>query len=297
MSFEDTARALEMAIPAHQKWVYAMLCHRMNSVTRRCDPSTGRLATDVGISKSAVKAALRDLKSSGLITPVSRFDGSTNLSNSYVIHGAPDAPVGQDTPPVGQDVTGGGAQCDRGVGQDTPPNKEPQQRREQKKEVARGKVLATLLLKGEQCDYLVCEDDLAKHKRAFPHLDIENEYRRMELWCADNLAERKTVSGIHRFMSGWLSRAPKESNAKPGKYKPQSNRAQQNRDFTKQGIAGAFTELFGADLGGSDGANDGVFPSPACSEGNDEGVGSAMGGPDGDLWPGGFHGRTIASRA
>lgn len=128
MSFEDTARALEMELPAHQKWVYAMLCHRMNSVTHRCDPSVGKLAADVGICKSAVKAALRELKNRGLVAPVLRFDSGTNLTNTYVIHGAACAPLGQDAPPVGhlmppvgQDAPPDGAQQDPGLGQDTPP--------------------------------------------------------------------------------------------------------------------------------------------------------------------------------
>ncbi|HJX50441.1 MAG TPA: hypothetical protein VJ438_03190 [Candidatus Nanoarchaeia archaeon] len=63
------------------------------------------------------------------------------------------------------------------------------------------------------------------YKQLFPTLNIDNEYKKMEIWLDDNPKKRKTEKGYPRFVSGWLGRAkenePKTNNEVPfGAVKP-----------------------------------------------------------------------------
>lgn len=205
--------AFEQRVSGLQKPVLMALGFRHNGITGACFPSVSTIAEDAGfISDDSVRRALKGLSRAKLLTIVERWDGPNRLSNSYTLHFA-GVPAHSEGVPA---VCEGGTRTEQGgysltagrVPAHSDPNKEvnkrTQQGTEQKRNADRGKALATLLLKGKG-EYLVCEDDLAKHQRAFPTLDIQSEYRRMELWCADNPSDRKTESGIHRFMSGWLT--------------------------------------------------------------------------------------------
>ena len=38
-------------------------------------------------------------------------------------------------------------------------------------------------------------------------MDVEQELRMMALWCEHKPKKRKTLKGVRRFVSGWLSKA------------------------------------------------------------------------------------------
>jgi hypothetical protein len=53
----------------------------------------------------------------------------------------------------------------------------------------------------------VVEERHNKYMELFPTLNIDNEYKKMEIWLEDNPKKRKTEKGYPRFISGWLNRA------------------------------------------------------------------------------------------
>jgi len=81
----------------HEKAVYAAL-KSYASKTRTAFPSHLTLATDLGISVSAVQRAMRGLRDGGLVTwDAHRREDGGQTSNRYTIY---DAPVTLTTPPV-----------------------------------------------------------------------------------------------------------------------------------------------------------------------------------------------------
>ena len=117
MSFEDISWAMDQKLSAREKIVLIVLANRRNATTGRCDPSVERIASDAGMSKSSVRAALRSLVGAGLVTSTTRRVDSTNLPNSYSLHRLKSAPVVQNThhPTAGFEV---------GVVQNTHPKQE-----------------------------------------------------------------------------------------------------------------------------------------------------------------------------
>lgn len=55
--------------------------------------------------------------------------------------------------------------------------------------------------------FKISEERHNKYKELFPTLNIDNEYKKMEIWLEDNPKKRKTEKGYPRFISGWLNRA------------------------------------------------------------------------------------------
>jgi len=70
----------------------------------------------------------------------------------------------------------------------------------------RGKLLGTLPCVGG-VDYEVREDDLQRDAHLFPGANIPQEYRSMKSWLLADKRRQKTLKGIRRFMSSWLTRA------------------------------------------------------------------------------------------
>lgn len=83
MSHAAVTWALEQRLPALQKLVLLMLCHRHNAKTGRCDPSIQCIADDCGMSKDAVRTALTKLAALDLVTAEGRRQGEKQISHSY----------------------------------------------------------------------------------------------------------------------------------------------------------------------------------------------------------------------
>lgn len=56
-------------------------------------------------------------------------------------------------------------------------------------------------------EFVILESHVAAWKRAYPAIDMVVELARMEIWCAENVANRKTRQGINRFIHRWLGKA------------------------------------------------------------------------------------------
>lgn len=54
--------------------------------------------------------------------------------------------------------------------------------------------------------YPVTVGDVEKSKAIYPAVDVEQELRNMFAWCNKNRKNRKTRSGIGKFINGWLAR-------------------------------------------------------------------------------------------
>ena len=54
-------------------------------------------------------------------------------------------------------------------------------------------------------------------ERLYPTVDIKAEFMAMRGWCISNPTKRKTLTGIKRFVSGWLDRAKNKTWNKSGK--------------------------------------------------------------------------------
>ena len=54
--------------------------------------------------------------------------------------------------------------------------------------------------------YPLYQKDADEYAELYPAVDIMQEFRKMVGWCRDNPKNRKTRSGIRRFINAWLSR-------------------------------------------------------------------------------------------
>lgn len=58
----------------------------------------------------------------------------------------------------------------------------------------------------DKTNYTIYEDDVANWQQLYPAVDVKQEFRKMVGWCQSNPKNRKTKSGINRFINNWLSR-------------------------------------------------------------------------------------------
>lgn len=86
MSFEAMTWAVKQPLPAMQKLALLMLANRCNGDTGQCNPSHDRLIEDCGMSKSALKAAIKALEDKGLLTIQQRKKEGASLPNQYYLH-------------------------------------------------------------------------------------------------------------------------------------------------------------------------------------------------------------------
>lgn len=54
--------------------------------------------------------------------------------------------------------------------------------------------------------HFITEGDYEKDRKAFPAVDVKQEYLKMERWGDANPKKRKTRNGIKRFINSWLER-------------------------------------------------------------------------------------------
>lgn len=61
-----------------------------------------------------------------------------------------------------------------------------------------------LILK-DGTEYQPDSDYMTELQILFPEVDLEQEFRKMRLWCLSNESRRKTRRGIKRFICNWIS--------------------------------------------------------------------------------------------
>lgn len=82
MSFQAMAKAVEIKLPTHEKFVLIMLANYANE-QGKCWPSVATLSGDTGLSLAAVKKALKKLVERGLISRQSQSKGGRKTSSMY----------------------------------------------------------------------------------------------------------------------------------------------------------------------------------------------------------------------
>ena len=66
-------------------------------------------------------------------------------------------------------------------------------------------------------EHRVTQADFDKYESFYPAVDVMQELRKMAGWLDGNPKNRKTKSGIRRFINSWLARAQDQGNAKKRK--------------------------------------------------------------------------------
>jgi len=106
MSFQAMTWAIEQpCTSAGQKLVLLMLANHSNGHTGQCNPSHKLLAQECAMGVSTLKGHLLDLQSAGYLTIIHKSMEGVSLPNQYKLNG------------VGQNLTEGRSEADRGVGQ------------------------------------------------------------------------------------------------------------------------------------------------------------------------------------
>lgn len=103
---------------AGQKLVLLMLANHSNGHTGQCNPSHKLLAQECAMGVSTLKGHLLDLQSAGYLTIIHKTMEGVSLPNQYKLNG------------VGQNLTEGRSEADRGVGQKLATKQEVQPVRE-----------------------------------------------------------------------------------------------------------------------------------------------------------------------
>jgi len=58
----------------------------------------------------------------------------------------------------------------------------------------------------DKSEHAVTQADVDGWQELFPGVDVMQQLRAMKAWCKENPAQRKTKSGVGRFMVAWLTR-------------------------------------------------------------------------------------------
>lgn len=76
-------------------------------------------------------------------------------------------------------------------------------------QAAASPVVLSFLVRGDlkKPEWQLTELAIAAYQEAFPGLDVLAEFRKAQLWCSNNAGNRKTRSGMPRFLQSWLERA------------------------------------------------------------------------------------------
>ena len=95
------------------------------------------------------------------------------------------------------------------------------------------------MILNDKTEYEVTEEAVKEYQELYPAVDVKQQFRSMKGWCDSNPTNRKTRSGIKRFINSWLSR---EQN-RGGNYKPeipQEKTTGKNFDANKGLIKGSY---------------------------------------------------------
>jgi hypothetical protein len=102
--------------------------------------------------------------------------------------------------------------------------------------------VATLtLLDGSS--YVLTEDDAEKDRKAYPAVDVVAEYQKMSRWLDANQKNRKTKSGIKRFVNSWLSRAQNSARTSSTKTKTVSAQNYNQRSYSEDELLSVSDDL------------------------------------------------------
>lgn len=72
------------------------------------------------------------------------------------------------------------------------------------------------LLLNDKSEYPVTKAYVSELQELYPALDVKQEFRKMKAWLDSNNRNRKTKTGIKRFITNWLSRAQNKAPKVPG---------------------------------------------------------------------------------
>ena len=76
-----------------------------------------------------------------------------------------------------------------------------------------------LLPLNDGSDFGVTDQMLSEFSGLYPAVDVMQELRNMRGWLLNNVKNRKTRSGICRFINSWLSREQDRSNTRPSQHR------------------------------------------------------------------------------
>ena len=87
------------------------------------------------------------------------------------------------------------------------------------------------LILNDKTEYEVTEDDVKEYQELYPAVDVKQQFRNMKGWCDANPTNRKTRSGIKRFINSWLSKEQNRGGYRPEM--PQEKSSGKNFDANK----------------------------------------------------------------
>lgn len=88
----------------------------------------------------------------------------------------------------------------------------------QRAEASPAQVATLTLVDGTS--YGITEADREKDAAAYPGVNVMQEYLKMQRWLEANPKNRKTRSGIRRFVNSWLDRAQNSARREPASQRP-----------------------------------------------------------------------------
>ena len=79
-----------------------------------------------------------------------------------------------------------------------------------------GEVFASFpVVGGPKGEWLLHTLQVSRWETLFPGIDVKRELGNALAWCESNPKRRKTVGGMSRFLSSWLTRAQNNRGGKP----------------------------------------------------------------------------------
>lgn len=96
------------------------------------------------------------------------------------------------------------------------------------------------LILNDKTFHVVTQADVERWQDLYPKVDIVQEARKMAGWCEGNPRERKTKTGVSRFVTSWLARAQDRGGSSPPMLNGHASSppaAADERGYTQQQIA------------------------------------------------------------
>jgi len=219
-------------------------------------PSVENIAEDSLMSKRECQRVLASLEQKGVISrvrPEVQYRGVNTFYKFPHIDKEGCQPV---TLPKNKDVQKdgekGGQKGDRRVTHSAPYIEEQEQEQEQKQKTSLRRadsgptVFDLPLIDGTE--YGVTQELFFAYRDAFPAISIMGELAKMRAWLLTNPKNRKTRSGVGRFMTSWLSRAQDRAPAQGG-HSVGTSKAQQRTTGMVNTVREGIASVLGVDHG------------------------------------------------
>jgi hypothetical protein len=232
------AAVFDEDLPSSEKLVLLAMADHADDAGGNCFPSIPRIARKASMTRRGVQKVLRRLKEKNKIRAVGhRADGTVEYA--ITLEGGERYSRGERSSRRTEDARGAN-QSAKGGERGSPESSVTVIEPSKEKEGAATQTVAPplqivpviLLPLNDGTEHPITQKEVEEWKQLYPAVDVMQALRSMRGWLLENRVNRKTKSGIGKFIVAWLNR--EQNNARPERVsftdRAATERAQRNAD-------------------------------------------------------------------